>query len=60
MKKKKIRSRKKRKLKRDNESIQDTILRTPLGHGGRSTQVLKDKTKYDRKLYKKVKTDDEM
>jgi len=49
MSKKKKRSRKKRKLKRDNETSIDRIIRISKNRGGRSTMVIKDKTKYDRK-----------
>jgi len=51
--KKKKRSRKKRKLKRAKESMQEKLLRVPFGHGKRQTEVMKDKTKYDRKRDKK-------
>ena len=52
--KSKKRSRRRRKLKRDNETMQERMLRTPMGHGGRAVKVQKEKTKYDRKKEKKV------
>jgi hypothetical protein len=52
--KKKRRSRKKRKLERAKETMKEKMLRHPKGHGGRVTQVIKDKTKYDRNRDKKV------
>jgi len=58
MGKKKKRSRKKRKLKRDNETSKEMQIRIGKCRGGRGSMVIRDKTKYNRKKDKKVDHDE--
>ena len=54
MGKKRKRNRKKRNRQRYQETHQEMILRLSKGRGGRSTMVIKDKTKYDRNKEKQI------
>lgn len=57
MGKKRKRSRKKRKLKRLNESFQEMVIRVSKIRGGRSVQIITNNKKYNRKRDKYKSSD---